>query len=194
MTRSTTLPSRIRFARRQRGVALFVSLVLLIVLTLMGVTALQVTALQERMAGNVREHDIAFQRAEAGLRVMEQGIIDFIVGNAGTLPGYAGASWPTWVQAGLSPFDCSMESAHPDLNTYPHWRTVNVADFSFDAAVIDLTDFRDGADGAGRGSNCRPMDEGTQDASGFYYLINVRADGPAGTGRVVLQSIFFWPN
>lgn len=50
--------------RRQRGAVLFIALVMLLLLTLLGVTAMQVTILQERMSGNFRAQQIAFERAE----------------------------------------------------------------------------------------------------------------------------------
>jgi len=56
---------------RQRGAALFISLMFLILLTLIGLSAANVGILQERMAGNVRESNIAFQTAEAALRGIE---------------------------------------------------------------------------------------------------------------------------
>lgn len=52
----------------QRGAVLIVGLVLLLVVTLIGVSALRTTALQERMTGNLRQTNIAFQAAEAGLQ------------------------------------------------------------------------------------------------------------------------------
>ncbi|MHB8405180.1 MAG: pilus assembly PilX family protein [Gammaproteobacteria bacterium] len=55
----------------QRGFVLIVALVLLLVLTILGLAAAQSTALQERMAGNTRNRDMAFQAAEAGLRAAE---------------------------------------------------------------------------------------------------------------------------
>lgn len=54
--------------RHQGGVALYVALIMLLLLTLLGVAALQVTAMQERMAGNFRTYNLAFNRAEAALR------------------------------------------------------------------------------------------------------------------------------
>jgi len=57
-----------RTTRRQRGTALVTSLLLLLVLTVVGVTAMQVTRMQERMAGNTRDLNLAFQGAEAALR------------------------------------------------------------------------------------------------------------------------------
>jgi type IV pilus assembly protein PilX len=53
---------------RQNGAILVVSLLLLLVLTVLGLTAMQVTRMEERMAGNTRDKDVAFQGAEAGLR------------------------------------------------------------------------------------------------------------------------------
>lgn len=52
---------------RQRGVVLFLSLVVLLVLTVLGVSGAQVSMLEERMAGGARDRDIAFQAAEAAL-------------------------------------------------------------------------------------------------------------------------------
>jgi len=53
--------------RRQRGAALFVSLILLLVLTLIGVTAAQMQTVEERMALNDDNHQLALQSGEAVL-------------------------------------------------------------------------------------------------------------------------------
>jgi type IV pilus assembly protein PilX len=55
-------------AGRQRGAILVTSLLLLLVLTIIGITAMQMTRMQERMAGNTRDMNLAFQGAEATLR------------------------------------------------------------------------------------------------------------------------------
>lgn len=57
--------------KRQRGAVLVVSLLLLLVMTLLGLGASQSTRLQERMAGNQRDLELAMQGAEAGLRAAE---------------------------------------------------------------------------------------------------------------------------
>jgi type IV pilus assembly protein PilX len=57
---------------RQRGAVLIVSLLLLLVLTVLAIGASQTTRLEERMAGNTRDLDMAFQASEAGLRAAEQ--------------------------------------------------------------------------------------------------------------------------
>lgn len=60
------------FASRQRGAVFFVALMLLIVLTLLGLSAAQVTALQERMAAVYRSDRMAFENAEGLLAQQER--------------------------------------------------------------------------------------------------------------------------
>lgn len=69
-------------ARQQRGAVLITALVLLVVLTLLGLASMQNTILEERMAGNYRDRQIAFEAAEAALRAGEQRIADTAVFNA----------------------------------------------------------------------------------------------------------------
>jgi len=57
--------------RKQNGAVLIISLVLLLVMTLLGLTSMQSTSLEERMAGNERHANVAFQAAEAALRGAE---------------------------------------------------------------------------------------------------------------------------
>jgi type IV pilus assembly protein PilX len=57
--------------KNQRGVALFISLVLLLVLTIIGVSAVQTTSLEERMARNTNDSVLAFESAEVALRTAE---------------------------------------------------------------------------------------------------------------------------
>lgn len=76
------LHANLNFARRrrtpvtgiaqQRGAALFVALMILILMTLLALSASQVTALQERMAGVYRADNLAFQSAEERLRREER--------------------------------------------------------------------------------------------------------------------------
>lgn len=56
---------------RQSGAALYVSLIVLILLTLIGVVAMQVAGLQERMSANYQAANLAFQNAELTARAQE---------------------------------------------------------------------------------------------------------------------------
>ena len=60
----------------QRGVALVVALVLLVVATLIGLAGIRGTTLQERMSANMYDRSLAFQRAEAALRDAERAITE----------------------------------------------------------------------------------------------------------------------
>ena len=57
---------------RERGAVLVVALLMLLVMTVLGVTAMQMSRVEERMAGNSRDINLAFQGAEAGLRDAEE--------------------------------------------------------------------------------------------------------------------------
>ncbi|WP_026148213.1 PilX N-terminal domain-containing pilus assembly protein [Thioalkalivibrio sp. HL-Eb18] len=61
-------PHRNPDCTRQTGSALIVALILLLVITILAVAGMQNTVLQERMAGNMHDRNIAFQQAESGLR------------------------------------------------------------------------------------------------------------------------------
>lgn len=54
--------------QRQDGIALVTVLIVLVVLTLIGISAMRSSLLQERMAGYSRDNELAFQAAEAALR------------------------------------------------------------------------------------------------------------------------------
>lgn len=66
--RTRPIPVRIG---AQRGAVLYVALIMLILLALIGITALQVTGLQERMTASYRSTNMAFQNAEGRARGKE---------------------------------------------------------------------------------------------------------------------------
>ena len=53
--------------RHQSGAVLIVSMIILVVLTLLGVTAMNTSSMQEKIASNTQEQVHAFQAAETGL-------------------------------------------------------------------------------------------------------------------------------
>ncbi|OQW79566.1 MAG: hypothetical protein BVN35_01645 [Proteobacteria bacterium ST_bin11] len=56
---------------KQSGAVLMVSLIMLLLLTIIGVTGTNVTSLEEKMAGNMRDRNLAFQAAESALQAGE---------------------------------------------------------------------------------------------------------------------------
>jgi type IV pilus assembly protein PilX len=172
-----------------RGAALFISLMFLIVLTLIGLSAANVGIMQERMAGNVRETNEAFQNAEATLREIEEEVRIIVQGGGGSL-----GSIPVFAEAqadlGISRSNCTLsEAASGDWPWAPAPSTNN------DYVIYQITDTMDPVSGLPFGSACAPMfDTGDTPTKPFdnVYVIGSRAVGPAGTGEVVVQSIFNW--
>lgn len=60
--------------KHQRGAVLIVGLIMLLLMTIVGISAIKGSSLQELMMGNLRDKQIAFQAAEAGLRQGEDAV------------------------------------------------------------------------------------------------------------------------
>jgi len=98
------------YKHAERGVALVVALVLMVVATLIGLAGIRGTSLQERMSANMYDRSLAFQRAEAALRDAERAItanwrIADLQGQdcsptAATLCGTVPAANAVWVTVG----------------------------------------------------------------------------------------------
>jgi type IV pilus assembly protein PilX len=58
-------------SRRQQGIVLITSMIILVVMTLFALTAVRMVSQQERMAGYSYDRSLAFQAAEAALREAE---------------------------------------------------------------------------------------------------------------------------
>lgn len=65
--------------RDQTGAVLIVSLIILLLMTIIGITAMQTTTMEERMAGNLRDRNLALQAAEAALRDGENWLASQVV-------------------------------------------------------------------------------------------------------------------
>ena len=90
-------------ARSQSGVALFISLVLLLVLTIIGVSSVQTTSLEVRMTRNEHDSMLAFQAAESALKDAEAAIQALtstagfsLTGTNGLYEGAAMGDEPVW--------------------------------------------------------------------------------------------------
>jgi len=64
---------------KQQGAVLLISIVVLLILTILGVSAMRNTVMEEKMVGNMRDKGLSFQAAEATLRYAEKYIEDNIV-------------------------------------------------------------------------------------------------------------------
>lgn len=59
------------FPGKQKGVVLVVALIMLLLMTILGVSSMQTTTLEEKMSGAIRDKQIAFQAGEVALRIGE---------------------------------------------------------------------------------------------------------------------------
>jgi type IV pilus assembly protein PilX len=62
---------------RQGGVVLFMSLIMLLIITVLGLSSVQTTSMQERMARTSRDVNLAFQAAESAIKDAETIVEEF---------------------------------------------------------------------------------------------------------------------
>ena len=72
--------NQIIYPGAESGAVLIVGLIMLLLITVVGLASIRGSGMQELMAGNMRDRNIAFQTTESGLRLAES-TIDSLVGN-----------------------------------------------------------------------------------------------------------------
>jgi len=96
----------------QQGAALVVALIMLVLMTLVGVTAMQVTTVQQKMVANRNDLNTAFQAAETALKRGEDYLLGIVAGKAKE-----------------DPFtdSCTAGLCTPKLEGDPRWLPPNVS-------------------------------------------------------------------
>lgn len=182
----TVLASTLRqpIPRHQRGVTLVVALIFLAVLSLLGVTAAQVMSQEERMTGNTRSRDQAFQAAEEVLSHVEANL-DPAAAYAGTIatPG----------SNGLYTFDLCLPNSQVFWNGTAANDCHGVSQPGFDWNAANATQTRNiqigGEDVVAEPS--KYIVEKMSDLAGAKrYRVTVRAVGGDANAVVILQAIF----
>ena len=88
MTVIPMLPSRSGCAKNEQGIAMLTVLLIMLMMTVLGISAITVTGLENRMAGSVTSMEAATAAAEScagiGVNIIQQTIDPY--GGAGTLP------------------------------------------------------------------------------------------------------------
>ena len=167
-------PDQLTSLRQQQGVALFVSLMLLIVMTLIGVTGMQTTVLEERMAGHYKDRNLAFQAAEATLRDAEQFLRD---------------------QTLMPTFDGTNGFYQPVTTGVDHWDQIDWYDTSQSAQYSTTMQYVAGQPRYIVEELPAIVEEGDSLEVGTattsrYYRITGRASGGTNTAVVSLQSVY----
>jgi type IV pilus assembly protein PilX len=175
--------------RGQRGAALVTSLVLLLVLTVIGVTAMTMTRMQERMAGNTRDLNLAFQGAEAALRDGES-MIRALPESKADLCSTAGCQF--WAP------NVSL-IANPETHDFQWWKDNGVqyesAGGNHAAPTKDMAQLADDPElfiqYITRVPDSLTIGEGTGAPPGRdFYLVSGGSNGGSGFANTVVQSTF----
>jgi type IV pilus assembly protein PilX len=193
-TIAPTLWPKRRRPSDQRGVALIVSVLLMLLISLLGLTAMRSNNLDERMAFNQRDRQVAFQAAEAALRDGEQ----YVATNKNSLfAPLMEANFSATCETGV----CRSAVASPK------WAQLSEAEWtSTAAAVVGSTASRTLVYGAASGAAAiagvsapprffveyqgtnEPIDVGMPCVANF--LISARGNGNNAATLVTLQSVF----
>ena len=167
--------------KRQSGAVLIVSLMILVLLTLIGLTAIQASTVQERIAGNSRSLDLAFQAAEAALREGE----DRLDNPSVPLTHGSIAGWYRWNNTTTPPTwrtpaiwnDSSKTRMTYTLGADQGWSVAQAPQFAIEE-LPPMPDIGGSLDGAA------PMSED------MMYRISARGFGGNTNTTVILQTTY----
>jgi type IV pilus assembly protein PilX len=185
-------PNRSMTARatQQRGVALIVALVLLVVATLIGLAASRGTLLQERMSGNTFDRSLAFQRAESALRAAEAAIS--ANWQIATLNGVD--CQPTVAQCAIVPADAFTGTSANWINVGGAYNVNSAMTAGVPQYQIHLIGTGAAEDSFGASSNANAANYGSNSGPDnvAFYRVTARSSNPVlsgGRAIVVLQTI-----
>jgi type IV pilus assembly protein PilX len=176
---------------KARGAILVTSLLLLLVLTVLGVAMMKMSNMQERMAGNTRDMNSAFQGAEAALRYGERTIDPFKSAKSVAMPkSEAGC---TICSADWLPLDIEKPGVFDWNAEAQEYGVAGVAELSDPAdeghlaeeprfTIAEIAHIKDMVRGHSTDENSR-----------FFYQVTARSTGVSGLSSVVLQSTFARP-
>jgi len=163
-----------------------ISLVIMLVLTLLGLTGMRTSLMEEKMAGNMRDQELAFQAAEAALRDAEKYIEDSVISiNAfdtdGTDGLYDNADERIWETINWTNSDSlaytdfnSTDTTGVNVTTAPRYVIQHLA-----SVGAEEDKYNQGSYGQGTGAGAVQT-----------FTITARATGGSDTSVVYLQSTY----
>ena len=169
-------------AHAQRGVALVVALILLVVITLVGLAAVRGTIMQQKMASNLYDRQVEFQSAEAAIRAATA-----LVASTPTL------IWHNCQAGGITcqpnPFNDSTLPASAIHNVATGtaaggYTPSGAATGQPQFVVENMGNWVDQTTNTGFGSTANSRNYGVQGGSGtsVFYRITARSGDPAKVG------------
>lgn len=198
MQDETAVPS---FSGAQRGVALVVALILLVVITLVGLASVGGTILQNKMAANQYDRQIAFQASEAALREAEKAIRAATTTQLAPA-GFEDCSVPAGSPDGTAPANYCLTNPFGDAGV-PAGQLVTVASANFNPGSVAaaapqyiiqyMGKFVGAEDDVRQVGGSTPYGAPPSSTQADYYRITARSGNPADVGEravVVLQETF----
>lgn len=155
----------------QRGAALLIALLLLVILTVGGVASMRSSILQERMGGNARDRSVAFQASEAAIRSGESYLAGFT-----SQPTPAAASY--FYDDGSAPDWDTIDCSPP-----PSVSTVTVSPPATGACFIIEE---------AEASTSTVSETGTPDKTRKVYKITGLGNGISERTQVVIRTSYLW--
>lgn len=164
--------------KKQSGAVLMFALVMLVILTLLGTSSLQIGSLEERMAGNFYGRAVAFEAAESALRVAERGVATDTTFNSYGFAGLDGTHDITDDDQSVDPavdsnFSISVagSSVSSGVNAVPGYYIERLPESKLPSSGLVV---------------------GFQDTTPTvqYYRVTARGKGISPNGEVVLQSTY----
>ena len=162
----------------QRGAILVTSMLLLLVLTIIGVTVMQMSRMQERMAGNTRDLNLAFQAAEGALRGTES----FIRQQVARPIGCTTSPCDVWLQDSLTGAVANRSDTWWDANGQTYGQAAMAGVNEPPTSVVEELGFV-------RTDGGVVMGQDPPDGRDFFQVTS-RSTGGSGLAEIVLQSTY----
>ncbi len=194
----------LRSARRQGGAVLLVALIMLLLLTLLAITSMRETTLQNRVGGNVSEQKRAYNAAESALREAERrlGALRGTAAFANASAGFDSCKTSANALAATVANLCILSESH-ELDTQAKVQAwAKIALQTLTDAPADTSLGYQGFDGESRyrlaprwvvtalsGSTDPDLGDGYKGNGVYYYRVTAAARSGGARFPVILQSI-----
>jgi type IV pilus assembly protein PilX len=171
--------------------SMIVSLVMLLAITMLGLAAIGGSLMQEKIVSNIKDTNLAFQAAEAGLRDAESDIANFLLPTSGFTAACAGGLCTppaSWTPANSNPITSAvtwsstattraygtdtLAPALPDVASQPQY-------------VVEKLTERNVGQGDSAAIGAAPNSD-----LPTYYRVTVHATGARADTQVTLQSVY----
>jgi len=167
----------------QKGAVLVVGLLILLVMTIIGVTTMQTSRVEEKMAGNVRDRNLAFEAAESALREAE----DYIE-NLENVSGFTGSNG-LYGESNSEPINLSAPSSSTWTSTNSRAYSGSLSSVSALPRYVIKIQSR-GNSGLTGALNVQGYGKQNPASQAIVFRVTVRGTGGSNQSQVFLQTYY----